>query len=54
MHCNVTPDVTFWGEGVYSTTIDSELRNDVKKFSKAGGGSFNNFFMLNSEMKDLH
>ena len=30
MHCNVTPDVTF--EGVYSTTFDPGLRNEVKFF----------------------
>ena len=53
MHCNVTPDVTFWGEGVYSTTIDSELRNEVKKIFQSGG-FIQQLFMLNSEMKDLH
>ena len=32
---NVTPDVTF--RGVYSTTFDTQLRNDVKKFPISGG-----------------
>ena len=32
MHCNVTPHGTL-GEGVYSTTFDPVLRNEVKKFS---------------------
>ena len=35
MHCNVTPDVTFWG--VYSATFDTELRNEVKNFSNIRG-----------------
>ena len=29
--------------GVYSTTFDPELRNEVKNFSNLWGGTFNNF-----------
>ena len=56
MHCNVTPDGTL-GEGVYSTTFDPVLRNEVKKFSYVsfrGRGYIQQLLILNSEMKDLH
>ena len=40
--------------GVYSTTFDPELRNEVQKFSYVCGGSIPQLVMLNSEMNDLH
>ena len=41
--------------GVYSTTFDPELRNEVQKFSYVGqGGDIQQLLILNSEMKYLH
>ena len=44
-----------WG-GVYSTTFDPELRNEVQKFSYVGQawGDIQQLLILNSEMKYLH
>ena len=43
------------GGGVYSTTCDPDLRNEVKKFSYVGqGGYIQQVVILNSEMKYLH
>ena len=43
------------GRGVYSTTFDPELRNEVQKFSYVGqGGDIQQLLILNSEMKYLH
>ena len=55
LQCNIRWH--FWGEGVYSTTFDPVLRNEVKKFSyvsSRGRGYIQQLLILNSEMKDLH
>ena len=38
MHCNVTPDVSFWGGLVHTTTCYPTPKMHLKKFSNSGRG----------------